>query len=139
VQEPVVEQVRFYRLRHKMDSKGKRIVKYDDRLVVINGNSLQSGVIMQVQGFDKMVELNAAEAKAKYGGRGDSGALEFTGKHTKTLALRDDVRFPPPIVKKLVPPPPPAEPASRKAGDVPPPPPPPPVEPSIQPPALKQG
>ena len=122
VQDPVVEQVRFYRLNHKMDSKGKRVVKYDNRLVVINGNSSQSGVIMQVQGFDKMVELNASEAKAKYGDRGASGALEFTGKNTKTLGLRDDVRFPPPIVKKKVmfpPPSPPAEPAppaSSKSG-----------------------
>jgi hypothetical protein len=164
-QEPVVEQVRFYRLNHKMDSKGKRVVKYDNRLVVINGNSSQSGVIMQVQGFDKMVELNASEAKAKYGDRGSSGALEFTGKNTKTLGLRDDVRFPPPIVRKQVPPPPPAEPAepasSRsglkgktnvpKKGEVrfPPPivkpakkdvpPPPPPVEPSTQAPELEQA
>ena len=164
-QEPVVEQVRFYRLNHKMDSKGKRVVKYDNRLVVINGNSLQSGVIMQVQGFDKMVELNASEAKAKYRDRGSSGALEFTGKNTKTLGLRDDVRFPPPIVRKQVPPPPPtepAEPASSRSGlkgktnvpkkgevrfpppivkpakkDVPPPPP--PVEPSTQAPDLEQA
>lgn len=119
LQEPVVEQVPIYRLNHKLDSKGKRVVKYDNRLVVINGNSSQSGVIMQVQGFDQLVELNASEAKAKYGERGGSGALEFTGKNTKTLGLRDDVRFPPPIVRKQVPPPPPL-----------PPPPPPPVEPS---------
>jgi hypothetical protein len=166
LQDPLVQEVRSYRLNHKMDSKGKRVVKYDNRLVVINGNSSQSGVIMQVQGFDKMVELNASEAKAKYGDRGASGALEFTGKKTKTLGLRDDVRFPPPIVKKtmMFPPPPPAEPAPPassksgvkgktnlpKNGEVrfPPPivkpekkevpPPPPPVEPTAQVPEVEQ-
>lgn len=117
VQEPVVQEIKRYRLNHKVDAKGKRVVKYDNRLVVINGNSTQSGVIMQVQGFDKMVELNASEAKAKYGDRGASGALEFTGKDTKTLGLRDDVRFPPPIIKKDVPPPPPpAPPVSGRNG-----------------------
>lgn len=167
-QDPVAQEVRFYRLNHKMDTKGKRVVKYDNRLVVINGSSSQSGVIMEVQGFDKMVELNASEAKAKYGDRGGSGALEFTGKNTKTLGLRDDVRFPPPIVKKNVkrppppPPAPPAEPASDgaglkektnepKEGEVrfPPPmvkplkkdvpPPPPPVEPSVPVPAVERA
>lgn len=149
-QEPSVQQVRFYRLNHKMDPKGKRVIKYDNRLVVINGNSTQSGVIMKVEGFDKMVELNASEAKAKYGERGASGALEFTGKNTKTLALRDDVRFPPPIISKRVPPPPPAEPAPSSEVRFPPPivkpnkkevppPPPPPVEPSTALPALKQA
>lgn len=147
-QEPSVQQIRFYRLNHKMDPKGKRVIKYDNRLVVINGNSTQSGVIMKVEGFDKMVELNASEAKAKYGERGASGALEFTGKNTKTLALRDDVRFPPPIISKRVPPPPPAEPAPSSEVRFPPPivkpnkkevppPPPPPVEPSTALPALK--
>jgi len=119
VQEPVVQEIKLYRLNHKVDAKGKRVVEYDNRLVVINGNSTQSGVIMQVQGFDKMVELNASEAKAKYGDRGASGALEFTGQDTKTLGLRDDVRFPPPIVKKNVmfpPPPPPAPPVSSRNG-----------------------
>ena len=149
VLEPVVQQVRFYRLNHKMDAKGKRVIKYDSRLVVINGNSTQSGVIMKVEGFDKMVELNASEAQAKYGERGASGALEFTGKNTKTLGLRDDVRFPPPIISKRVPPPPPAEPVPSSELRFPPPtvkpnkkevpPPPPPVEPSTAFPALKQA
>lgn len=149
-QEPSVQQVRFYKLNHKMDPKGKRVIKYDNRLVVINGNSTQSGVIMKVEGFNKMVELNAREAKAKYGERGASGALEFTGKNTKTLALRDDVRFPPPIISKRVPPAPPAEPAPSSEVRFPPPivkpnkkevppPPPPPVEPSTALPALKQA
>jgi len=150
IQEPVVQEVRTYRLKHKVDATGKRVVSHDNRLVVINGNSTQSGVIMQVQGFDKMVELNASDAKAKYGDRGSSGALEFNGNNTKTLALRDDVRFPPPIIKKNVPPPPPpAPPVSNRTGvkgtpnppkagevrfppptvkkNVPPPPPPPPI------------
>jgi hypothetical protein len=114
-QEPVVETTRFFKLNHKIDAKTKRITKYDNRLVVINGNSSQSGVIMKVEGFDKMVELGSKEATEKYGSKGASGALVFTGKGTKTLGLRDDIRFPPPIVVKngkvappLPPPPPPA-------------------------------
>lgn len=46
-----------------------------------------------------MCVLCEFEAKAKYGDRGSSGALEFTGKNTKTLGLRGDVRFPPPPVE----------------------------------------
>jgi hypothetical protein len=157
-QEPVVETKRFFRLNHKVDPKTKRFITYDNRLVVINGNSSQSGVIMKVEGFDKMVELGAKEATEKYGSRGASGALVFTGKGTKTLGFRDDIRFPPPIVVKdgEVPPPPPPRPApkaskaQRRTGSLnngpikfPPPivvkdgivPPPPPVEP--KPPVLK--
>lgn len=156
IQEPVVQVTRFFVLNHKMDSKGKKIIKYDTRLVVINGSSTQPGEIMKVEGFDKMVELGAAKAKAKYGARGASGALEFTGKNTKTYGLREYVRFPPPMVTKVAPPPPPppAEPSSiapgvkgktnsPKKGEIPfpppkvapmkkeVPPPPPPVEPKV--------
>jgi hypothetical protein len=76
---------------------------------------------MKVEGFDKMVELGAKEATEKYGSRGASGALVFTGKGTKTLALRDDIRFPPPIVVKdgrvAPPPPPPPAPKGSKGQD----------------------
>jgi hypothetical protein len=116
-QEPKVETKRFFKLNHKVDPKTKRFISYDNRLVVINGNSSQEGAIMKVEGFDKMVELSPKEATNKYGSSGSSGALVFTGKNTKTLGFSDDIRFPPPIVVKdgEIPPPPPARPMPKKA------------------------
>ncbi|MBC7567064.1 MAG: M56 family metallopeptidase, partial [Pedobacter sp.] len=99
IQEPLAKKKRF-KLSHKISEKTKTFSSYDNRLVVINGNSSQSGVIMEVEGYDKLVELNAKEATAKYGSGAASGALVFTGKNTKILSVRDDIRFPPPIVVK---------------------------------------
>jgi hypothetical protein len=118
-QEPKIETKRFFKLNHKVDLKTKRFISYDNRLVVINGNSAQNGAIMKVEGFDKMVELSSKEATEKYGSSGASGALVFTGKNTKTLGFSNDIRFPPPIVVKdgelPPPPPPPSRPMPKNA------------------------
>ena len=116
-QDPKIETKRFFKLNHKVDLKTKRFISYDNRLVVINGNSSQEGAIMKVEGFDKMVELSPKEAIDKYGSIGSSGALVFTGKNTKTLGFSDDIRFPPPIVVKdgELPPPPPPSPMPKNA------------------------
>jgi hypothetical protein len=98
-QEPKIQTTRFFTLNHKIDYKSERVLKYDTRLVVIN-EKISSGIIVQVEGFDKMVELKGKEATDKYGSRAADGALIFTGKNVKTLGLDHVIRFPPPIVVK---------------------------------------
>jgi hypothetical protein len=97
IQEPTIETIKFFKLNHKIDKKSENVLKYDTRLVVINGK-VASDVIVQVEGFDKMTELKGKEATDKYGSKAASGALEFTGKNIKTLGIRHIVKFPPPIV-----------------------------------------
>ena len=99
LQEPRIQTTRFFKLNHKLDKKSQRVLKYDTRLVVINGD-IASGVIVEVDGFDKMVELKGHKAIDKYGSRASDGALVFTGKNIKTLGLDHVIKFPPPIVLK---------------------------------------
>lgn len=106
IPKPILQTVRYFDLDYKVDQKTKVITRFDDRLVVINGKIPESGSIFRVQGYDRIVKLNATEAKKKYGEKGAAGALEFTGKNIQTLGLPAGAKYPPPIIVKDAPLPP---------------------------------
>jgi hypothetical protein len=99
IQEPTIQITRYFKLDHRIDKKSERVLKYDTRLVVINGK-IAKGIIMKVEGFDTMEELKGKEATDRFGSKGGDGALVFTGKNIKTLGLDRVIKFPPPMVVK---------------------------------------
>ena len=81
------------------DRASGKSTSLEKRLILLNGKVLTQNNIGLIENYDKMLELNAASAKAKYGVAGSNGAIEFTGSSIKTLAIAP----PPPYAPNEVP------------------------------------
>jgi len=91
------------------DPKTKKLTTYTKKLILLNGKELKAGTSGGVKNIKHMIKLDATTAKAKYGKKGDFGAIEIFSSNPEIIGTPPKVKLPANSSEKMIiltPPPP---------------------------------
>ena len=93
----------------RTDPKTKKLTTYTKKLILLNGKELKAGTSGGIKNIKHMIKLDATTAKAKYGKKGDFGAIEIFSSNPEIIGTPPKVKLPANSSEKIIilPPPPP--------------------------------
>jgi len=99
----------------RTDPKTKKLTTYTKKLILLNGKELKAGTSGGVKNIKHMITLDETTAKAKYGKKGNFGAIEIFSSNPEIIGTPPKVKLPANSSQKIIilSPPPTIEPAPK--------------------------